>query len=133
MGRLTATPCSQLQALEFAGNRRQLRKVLFYQVRHTDAYLIRAGGEPVALAMFFEKRKRLVEFAMTVKPEAAAHMTGLVRLAHLTLARFAQDGLLVMAHIRSSDARAQRMARMVGFTPGHMRDHSIWFFRGPTA
>jgi hypothetical protein len=120
---------SMSDALAFAGGRSFLRKVLLYQVRHTQASLVLADGEPLALVMFYPQRKNLAEYAMVTRPAAAEHMTALVRLAHLTLSSMAQKGVLVMAKVRETDARAQRMARLVGFGPGRFRDRTIWLWR----
>lgn len=120
---------SMQDALAFAGGRSFLRKVLLYQVRHSKALLVLAAGEPLALVMFYTHRKRLAEYAMVTRPAAARHMTALTRLAHLTLSRMAQEGILVMAKVRETDARAQRMARLVGFGPGRFRDRTIWLWR----
>ena len=120
---------SMSDALAFAGGKSFLRKVLLYQIRHTQARLVLADGEPLALVMFYPHRRKLAEYAMVVRPPAALHMTGLVRLAHLTLSRMAQEGILVMARVRETDPRAQRMARLVGFGPGRFRDRTIWLWR----
>jgi hypothetical protein len=129
-GLFNTRPATVLDAMDFAGGRAFLRKVLVYQVRHTDATLVLTDETHLALAMLYRHRAKRVEYAMFVKPEAQRHMVGLVRLAQLTLSKLAQDGILVFAHVRSCDVRAQRMASLTGFVPGRMRDASIWFFRG---
>lgn len=126
---VTCEPASVFDALEFAGGKAFLRKVLVYSVRKCDAYVMRRGSELLALAMLHQVRARRVEFAMFVKPAAQKNMVALVRLAHLTLARLQQSGVLVFARVRVSDARAQRMARLVGFSHGNMKDAQIWLFR----
>jgi hypothetical protein len=122
---------SQLDALAFAGGRSFLRKALGFQVRHFPSLLVSHGGVAVALASFHAQRRARVEFVMMVEPGLAKRlMVGLVRLTHLTLARFAHDGILVFAHIRETDERAKRMAGLTGFRPGGFRDGSIWLFKG---
>lgn len=117
------------EAIDFAGGRSFLRKVLLYQVRKAEARLVVANGEPVALVMFHTRRARMAEFAMVTHPAAARHMLALTRLAHLTLSQMAEKGILVIAHVRESEPRAQRMARLVGFGPGKFQDRTIWTFR----
>jgi hypothetical protein len=116
-------------AIAFAGAKSFLRKVLLFQVRKTQARLVMADGEEVALVMFHTRRARVTEFAMVTKLAASAHMLPLTRLAHLTLSQMAEKGILVIAHVRESDTRAQRMARLVGFGPGRFLDRTIWTFR----
>ena len=128
--KLEVKPATVLDAMDFAGAKPFLRKILVYQVRKTEAFLILKGGETLALAMFYKQRARRVEYAMFTKAPASQHMIALVRLAHLTLGKMADAGVMVFAHVRETDGRAQRMARLTGFVPGKMRDRTIWFFRG---
>jgi hypothetical protein len=128
---LSCRPATVFDALDFAGGKAFLRKVLVYSVRKCDAYIISKGADPLSLAMLHQVRARRVEFAMFVKPAAQKNMVAMVRLAHLTLSKLSQSGVLVYARVRISDARAQRMARLTGFMPGNMRNAEIWLFRGP--
>lgn len=121
-------PATFFDALDFAGHRAFLRKVLVYQVRHGEAFVVEQGTEKLALGMFWRDRARRAEFALSVRPLARVHMVGLVRLAHLTIARVVQGGCMVFARVRMGDARGQRMARLVGFVPGRMRNPEIWIF-----
>lgn len=129
LGAFEVWPATVLDAMEFAGGRAFLRKILVFQVRKTEAFLVTKQGQHVALAMLCRHRAKRVEYAMFVKPVAAQNMVGLVRLAHLTLSKLAQDGILVFAHMRGTNTQSCRMARLTGFEPGQMRDASIWFFR----
>ena len=73
-----------------------------------------------------------MEVALCFRPLAQRHMRELVKLAQLTLRRFAQTGILAFVVIRETDARAQRMARLAGFRPGGFRNGKIWTGRGIT-
>jgi len=129
MGSVSARPATIFDAMAFAGARSFMRRALVYQVRHYGAEVIEADGQPLALVMLMWHRARRVEVAITFTPAAQHHMRGLVKLAHLTLLRFVQDGIVAFAHIRTTDARAQRMARLAGFRPGRLADRSIWIGR----
>jgi len=120
---------SALDALQFAGARPMLRKMLPYQARRFPSLLVLRAGVPVAFVTFASHPRRRVEFAMLVKPQAQSMMVGLVRLAHLTLCQLAQDGTRFYAHVRATSEVARRMARLVGFRPLRFRDGSIWLFR----
>jgi hypothetical protein len=116
-------------ALEFAGSRPMLRKLLPMQARRYPSLLVSRAGVAVAFVTFASHPRGRVEFAMLVKPPAQEMMIGLVRLAHLTLCHLAQDGTRFYAHVRASSEVARRMARLVGFRPLRFRDGSIWLFR----
>lgn len=118
-----------LDALNFAGGRPLLRKLLPYQARRYPSLLVMKAGDPVAFVTFASHPRRRVEFALLVKPQAQGMMVGLVRLAHLTLCQLAQDGTRFYAHVRTTNQVARRMARLVGFRPLRFRDGSIWLFR----
>lgn len=130
MSSLEVREATAFDALEFAGDRLGLRQKLPFQVRRCPSLIVCHEGQHVALVSFYTWRNHRVEFTMLVKPLASQMMLALIRLAHLTLCRFAHDGILVFAHIRSSDARAARMARLVGFKPAKFGDGSIWLFKG---
>jgi hypothetical protein len=126
---ISLRPATFFDALEFAGSRAFLRKVLVYQVRHAEAFVVEGDGARLALGMFWKHRAKRAEFALIVAPPATRNMVAMVRLAHLTISRVVQSGVLVFARIRVSDPRAQRMARLVGFKPSRMADPEIWIFR----
>lgn len=116
-------------ALAFAGHKAFLRRVLVYQVRHSEAFVVEHEGQRLALGMFWRHRAKRVEFALIVEPQAQKHMVALVRQAQLTIRAVVQGGILVFAKVRVSDARARRMAQLTGFAPGRMADASIMIFR----
>ena len=121
-------PATFFDALDFAGHKAFLRRALVYQVRHSEAFVVEKDGQKLALGMFWRVRARRVEFALSVLPGARENMVGLVRVAHLTIGRLVQSGSMVFAKVRTGDARAQRMARLVGFVPGRMKNPEIWIF-----
>lgn len=121
-------PATFFDALDFAGHKAFLRRALVYQVRHSEAFVVERGEQKLALAMFWRARAKRVEFGLSVLPEARGHMLGLCRVAHLTIGRVVQSGSMVFAKVRVGDARAQRMARLVGFVPGRMKNPEIWIF-----
>lgn len=118
-----------LDALEFAGSRTMLRRLLPMQARRFPSLLVSHDGQAVAFVTFASHPRRRVEFTMLVKPPAEQMMLGLVRLAHLTLCQLAQDGTRFYAHVRPTNLAGRRMARLVGFRPLRFRDGSIWLFR----
>jgi hypothetical protein len=118
-------------ALEFAGGRRFLRKVLLASVRRMHSLAVLADGALVAIALFQVRGAGWAEFGMFVNPPAGRRMTGLVRLTHLTLSAMADDGVKLMCRVRESDPRARRMARIAGFEPAMLADRSIWIYRRP--
>jgi hypothetical protein len=127
---ISLRPATFFDALEFAGSRAFLRKVLVYQVRHAEAFVVEGdAGVRLALGMFWKHRAKRAEFALIVAPPAQSNMVAMVRMAQLTIGRVVQSGVLVFARIRVSDPRAQRMARLVGFAPSRMADPEIWIFR----
>jgi mRNA-degrading endonuclease toxin of MazEF toxin-antitoxin module len=117
--------------MAFSRGRAFLRRALVWQVRQYEAEVVEADGRPLALVMRWQMRRRLVEIAFCFMPEARRHMPALVRLAQLTLARMRQDGLLAMVRIRTTDARAHRMARLAGFRRTPLAGGTIWTGRGP--
>jgi hypothetical protein len=125
----TLRPATFFDALEFAGSRAFLRKVLVYQVRHAEAFVVENDGAKLALGMFWKHRAKRAEFALIVAPPAQSNMVALVRMARLTIGRVMQSGVMVFARVRVSDARAQRMARLTGFEPSKMADPEIWIYR----
>lgn len=126
---IEARPATFVDAIELAKGNSFYRRVLVYQVRHTEAVVLSVRGERLALAMLHATRKKRREFALFILPLAARHMPALVRLAHLTLSELAQNGILTFARVSEADARAQRLARIAGFVPGRFKDRSIWLFR----
>ena len=120
-------------ALEFAGGKPFMRKVLVHQVRHADcvAFLDNADGRraPVALAMFDRRRRRRAELALAFAPRAGARVRSLARVAHLTCARLAEDGVLVFTRIAPGNHNAARLALLAGFVPGGFRDPAIWLWK----
>jgi hypothetical protein len=130
---ITLRPATLFDAFAFGGNRGFLRKALVFQVRRSVAYVVERDGAALALVMIMGLRKRLAEFAMVLTPLAPAMLRWMIRLAHLTLTKIAQDGTLVKAHVRPSNAKARRMAELVGFQPGGFRDPSVWLFRRASA
>jgi hypothetical protein len=116
-------------ALAFAGHKAFLRRVLVYQVKHSEAFVVELDGVRLALGMFWRHRAKRVEFCLIVDPPAQKHMIALVRLAQLTISKVMQSGILVFAKVRVSDARARRMAVLTGFVPSRLADQSIMFFR----
>lgn len=117
-------------AFEFAGAKPFLRKALLAQVRRFPSLTVEHEGAALALATFHAVRRRRVEFALWVKPEAGRHMTALVRLARLTLAGMAQDRRLVLARVALTDRQARRMAGLAGFINGRFEDRSIMLWKG---
>jgi hypothetical protein len=126
---MNVRPATFFDALEFAGHRAFLRRALVFQVRNSEAFVVERDGKRLALAMFWRHRAKRAEFNLIVDPLAQAHMLGLVRLAQLTIGRVMQSGILVFAKVRVSDARARRMAQLVGFEPSRMADASVMIFR----
>ena len=127
---ISMRPATIFDALEFGGSRGFLRRALLYQVRRSAvAYVVEWQGEPVALVMLDALRKRLAECAVVMTPKATKLMVPLMRAAHLTLRQIRQDGILVKVRVRPSDKRAQRLVMIAGFTPGRMRDPSVWLYR----
>lgn len=68
-----------------------------------------------------------LEFTLAIRPEAAAHMRALCRLAHLTLQRIAETGTVVTCHVMTGNKTGERMARLVGFIPS---EGIKWIFSG---
>jgi hypothetical protein len=128
-GELTLRPATFFDACTFAGTAALRRKALVYQVRNGEAFVVERDGQPLALGMFWFHRKRRAEFALVVMPGAQQAMVGLVRIAHLTLSRMAESGVLVFALVRVTDARARRMASLVGFGPSRLEDPVVMVFR----
>jgi hypothetical protein len=122
-------PATFFDALAFAGHKAFLRRVLVYQVKHSEAFVVEMDGVRLALGMFWRHRAKRAEFCLIIDPPAQKHMIALVRLAQLTISKVMQSGILVFAKVRVSDARARRMALLTGFVPSRMADQSIMFFR----
>lgn len=123
------SPVPPSLALEFAGGKPFLRKVLVHQVRTAEAVAFLDDGAPVALAMFDRSRRRRAELALAFAPRASARVRGLAKAAHLTCARLAEDGVLVFTRIAPGNTRAARLALLAGFLPGGMRDPAIWLWK----
>lgn len=116
--------------LEMGGRSGFMRRAFILQRAKCDTIAYFAGGELLAVAMFFPVRRRLVELALAFAPAAARHMRALVRQAHLTLSRIAQTGVLVFARVEVGYARGARLAGLSGFSPGRLRDRQIWLWKG---
>lgn len=122
-------PATFFDALAFAGHKAFLRRVLIYQVKHSEAFVVELNGVRLALGMFWRHRAKRAEFCLIVDPPAQKHMIALVRLAQLTIAKVVQSGILVFAKVRVSDERARRMAKLTGFVPAKLSNPAIMFFR----
>src|SRR5690606_11883823 len=117
-GLTVISPVPPTLALKFAGGRPFMRRVLIHRTRRSEAMALLAGAEPLALVMLDRQRARRAELAIAFAPAAAAHMRALIRFAQLTLARFAQAGVLVFTRIEPRWRQGGRMARLTGFVPG---------------
>lgn len=128
---LEARPATEIDVLDFPGARGFGRRAMVFAIRNYAVEIISKRGEPLALVAMHWQRKRRVEIAFLFAPAASGHMVDLSRMAQLTLARLAQDGIMAFARIRQTDGRAQRMARLSGFSPSRLADKTIWVNRRP--
>ena len=126
---MTLDPADTFTVLAFARGHGFLRRCLLWQARRAESFVVRHEGRALALAMFMPLKKRLREFALVLAPGAEKHLIRLMRLAHLTLSAVVQNGILVKAHVRESDARARRMAGLCGFRAARLKDTSVMIWR----
>lgn len=96
------------------------------QSRRFPALAIYRGDEALAVAFFDPKSCKRLEFALALSPSATQHLTGLVRLAHSTLARMAESHC-VFSVVHPSNPAGQRMARLTGFRPSRAGPQ-FWIF-----
>jgi hypothetical protein len=114
--------------LDFAGDRGPMRRFAMQMRQGSDeAFVLEAGGEPLALAFLFPEADGGKQFCLGLKPLARVHMRELCRAAQLILGRMAEDGP-VRAYVRPGNRSGERMARIVGFSPDP--DHPYrWIMR----
>ena len=123
-------PVTPTVALEFAGGRSFMRKVLLMQCRRYEAIAIYDDDEPVALAMLNHERPRRVEIGAIFAPAARTRMRLVIRATQLTLRGFAQNRILAWTRVSPANPLGQRLAMLIGMEPGRMRDPAIWIYRG---
>lgn len=122
------SPAPRVAALALAGARARVRRLTLAQVRNADSAAVYRGAEPMAVVMFARHGWRRVEMALAVSPAAAPHMKRLVRMAQLTLARMAEDRLVV-AYVDPANSAGRRMAMLVGFRRARLKSPALWTFR----
>ncbi len=116
---------------ETAGPVAWLRKATLAQAFNSQtAAVVAPDGRTLAVGFFRPGRAREMRFALAIRPEAAGHMRQLIRLAHLTLAKIADTGLIVTTEIHPDNSAGQRMARLTGFRPGRPGTaKTLWVWR----
>lgn len=123
------TPATHLAALEAAGNRPRMRRIMLEQRRMSESCEIRDAAGVLLAVAFLWHRGRYMELALGLLPAARARMIPLVRLAHRTLAAISETGVIVFARIHRANDAGKRMARAAGFKRPTARTDA-WFWRG---
>lgn len=93
----------------------RMRKAMLWQVRKHDSLAVYCEDAPLAVAMFRQRPFNRIELAVAISRRAAPHMRGLVRIAHLTLARLC-DHATVFAIIDPGNEAGLRMAKLIGLS-----------------
>ena len=119
------SPAPRVAALA-SGER--VARLTLAQVRNADSAAVYRDAEPMAVVMFARHGWRRVEMALAVSPAAAPHMKRLVRMAQLTLARMAEDRIVV-AWVDPANTAGQRMAALTGFRRSRLKSPALWVFR----
>ncbi|YBV97537.1 hypothetical protein M1D80_11850 [Phyllobacteriaceae bacterium JZ32] len=125
------SPAPFAALLEAGGARSYLRRALIAQRLKTESIAFYGSDdELLAIGMLYAWRRRRVELALSIRRAALPHMRQLIRTAHLTLSQMADAGILVFCRVNPMNRAGQRMAVLVGFRPGRLKDPAIWVWRG---
>lgn len=133
VARLTAECPAPLTALlELMPPTRRYRGIAIVQSLYSTSLLVRVDGRPAAIQMFAPTAAPgTVEYCLAITPAAVPFMRRLVRLAHSTLAKAAQSGVVVVARVDLDNRAGHRMALLAGFqrVPGE-EGGRLWRWEG---
>jgi len=124
------SPATWMDCLDMGASRACTRKGNLYMRSIGQSVAIDLDGNLLALSFLCPVDGGRLEFTLAIRPEAAAHMRALCRLAHLTLRRIAETGTVITCHVMTGNRTGARMARLVGFVPC---EGTMWIFKGGTA
>lgn len=119
-------PARPSAILAVAGAQVHMRRLAMLQGRTFPTTAIYRGDQVLAVAFFRVHSCKRLEFALAIHSAAKPHMRGLIRLAHLTLARLAET-YLVFANVHPRNSAGRRMARLTGFDPSKAGPQ-FWIF-----
>ncbi|MCJ7993223.1 hypothetical protein J5N58_01250 [Rhizobium cremeum] len=128
MGRLrVVSPAGYVDCLTCAGARGLARKASIWMRSRGETLAIFAGDELLAVAYLVPDEEGRLEFCLSLRREARAHILALCRFAHRTLREIANHGAVVFCRVYEGNRTGAQMARLVGFRP----DTGInWLLRG---
>lgn len=128
MGRLRiVSPAGYVDCLTCAGARGLARKAAIWMRSRGETVAIFAGDDLLAVAYLVPDEDGRLEFCLSLRSEAQAHILALCRFAHRTLREIANHGAVVFCRVYEGNRTGAQMARLVGFRP----DIGInWLFRG---
>lgn len=120
-------PAPRAAVLACAGVNARVRRLTYCQGVNFPTTAIYYRDTILAVAFFQVHCCKRLQFALAIRPEAKAHMIGLMRLAHSTLGVLAQS-YCIFAVVHPAHEVGQRMARMIGFQRSRAGTR-FWIYR----
>ncbi|BCH63007.1 hypothetical protein RvVAT039_02230 [Agrobacterium vitis] len=121
------SPALLTDCLDMAGPWSVTRKVFLWQHQNGDSISIFDDDGLLAMAFLVSRGDGTWEFALALRARARERMLELCRFAHLTLARLADTGAVIICHVMDGNKTGSRMARLVGFAPA---GGTLWKWSG---
>ena len=128
------TPASISSIMDLSTPGRQqsamLRKIMVHQWRYGLSAEAYDENGPLAVLIFYAISEGELEMASLFSPRAGDHILPLMRLAHLTIEKMADDtGTEITCVVRRDGRSGARMAKLLGFveqSKGENARRFIW-------
>ncbi|MGL4490525.1 MAG: hypothetical protein ACRCU5_13895 [Rhizobiaceae bacterium] len=122
-------PAPRSALLACAGAHARVRLALYAQGRSFPTIAIYHDNTVLAVVSFQVHSCKRLQFALSLGPHAKAHLKGLIRLAHSTLAKMAESHC-IFASVHPANKAGRHMAWLTGFRPSRAGPQ-FWIYGRP--